>query len=34
MPAVLHTFLRQWWTHHILEEDMRYKAFFAHPATP
>jgi hemerythrin len=34
MPEVLHTFLRQWWTHHILEEDMRYKAFFAHPATP
>ena len=29
MPAVLHTFLRNWWTHHILEEDMRYKAFFA-----
>ena len=28
-PEALHTFLRQWWTHHILEEDMRYKEFFA-----
>jgi len=34
MPEVLHTFLRNWWTHHILEEDMRYKDFFAHLAAP
>ena len=25
----LYKFLRNWWAHHILEEDMRYKAFFA-----
>jgi len=31
-PEALHTFLRQWWTHHILEEDMRYKDFFAQRA--
>jgi hemerythrin len=29
MPAVLLNFLGHWWTHHILEEDMRYKDFFA-----
>lgn len=33
-PEALHTFLRQWWTHHILEEDMRYKEFFAQRAPP
>ena len=33
MPAVIFNFLSQWWTHHILEEDMRYKEFFA-PANP
>ncbi len=34
MPEVLHTFLRNWWTHHILEEDMRYKAFMTPPPGP
>ena len=28
-PQILVTFLFEWWTHHILIEDMKYKAFFA-----
>lgn len=28
-PDVLLAYLRDWWTRHILEEDMRYKPFFA-----
>lgn len=31
MPTVIFNFLSQWWTHHILEEDMRYKEFFNRP---
>jgi hemerythrin len=29
VPQILLTFLFEWWTHHILIEDMKYKAFFA-----
>jgi hemerythrin len=29
VPQVLVTYLSEWWTHHILDEDMKYKPFFA-----
>jgi len=29
MPQVILNFLSHWWTHHILEEDMRYKDHLA-----
>jgi hemerythrin-like metal-binding protein len=29
VPQILVTYLMDWWTHHILEEDMKYKSFFA-----
>ena len=28
VPGKLHTYLKEWWNQHILEEDMQYKAFF------
>lgn len=28
VPQILVTYLLDWWTHHILEEDMKYKPFF------
>jgi hemerythrin len=28
-PQILVAYLSDWWTHHILEEDMKYKSFFA-----
>ena len=28
-PQILVAYLFEWWTHHILEEDMKYKSFFA-----
>ena len=28
LPGVMLTYLRDWWTHHILEEDKKYSAFF------
>jgi len=29
VPQILVTYLFEWWTNHILEEDMKYKSFFA-----
>jgi hemerythrin len=29
VPETLVAYLRDWWVEHILEEDMKYKAFFA-----
>ncbi len=29
VPQILIAYLFEWWTHHILEEDMKYKSFFA-----
>ncbi len=29
VPQILVAYLFEWWTHHILEEDMKYKSFFA-----
>jgi hemerythrin-like metal-binding protein len=29
VPQILLSYLMEWWTHHILEEDMKYKPFFA-----
>jgi hemerythrin-like metal-binding protein len=28
VPEVLLTYLVDWWVHHILEDDMAYRAFF------
>ncbi len=28
VPVELFAFLREWWSNHILQEDMQYKAFF------
>ena len=28
VPVQLLSFLRNWWEHHVLEEDMKYKSFF------
>ena len=28
VPEILLTYLFDWWTHHILDEDMKYKPFF------
>jgi hemerythrin-like metal-binding protein len=29
VPQILVAYLLDWWTHHILDEDMKYKPFFA-----
>ncbi len=29
VPQILVSYLSEWWTHHILDEDMKYKPFFA-----
>lgn len=29
VPQILVTYLFEWWTNHILKEDMKYKSFFA-----
>jgi hemerythrin len=29
VPEILLVYLFEWWTHHILDEDMKYKQFFA-----
>jgi hemerythrin-like metal-binding protein len=29
VPQILVSYLSEWWIHHILEEDMKYKPFFA-----
>lgn len=28
VPAEIFTYLKSWWTNHILKEDMKYKEFF------
>jgi hemerythrin-like metal-binding protein len=29
VPQILIDYLSEWWMHHILDEDMKYKPFFA-----
>jgi hemerythrin len=29
VPQILIDYLSEWWIHHILDEDMKYKPFFA-----